>query len=235
MRFVGKENEKAHLGGRLHERLIRCSARLSEIHVGKVRGTRYNRLDRQEVVKVVWLILGIVILVVFWIVLTYNSLVRYRKRVQNAWAQIDVQLKRRSDLIPNLVNSVKGYMKFERDTLEKIMEARAKAVSGANVEDRMKAEGEISGLLGRLFALVENYPELKANQNVSNLMEELRNTEDKIAYSRQFYNDITMRYNTKLEVFPSNLIARMFGFKPYPFFEAPEADRERVEVNLDIE
>ncbi len=181
-----------------------------------------------------WIILGIVLVIILWIVIVYNSLVKLRKRIQNAWAQIDVQLKRRSDLIPNLVSSVKGYMKFERDTLERIMTARAKAVSGSNVEERMKAEGEISGLLGRLFALVENYPELKANQNVSNLMEELRNTEDKIAYTRQFYNDIVMRYNTKLEVFPSNLVARMFGFKAHPFFEALEIDRKRVDVDLQI-
>jgi len=181
-----------------------------------------------------WIVLGVVLVIILWIVIVYNSLVKLKKRVQNAWAQIDVQLKRRSDLIPNLVNSVKGYMKFERDTLERIMAARAKAVSGTDVEERMKAEGEISGLLGRLFALVENYPELKANQNVSNLMEELRNTEDKIAYARQFYNDIVMRYNTKLEVFPSNLIAGMFGFKAHSFFEAPETDRKGVDVDLQI-
>lgn len=181
-----------------------------------------------------WIILVIVLVIALWTISIYNSLVKLRKRVQNAWAQIDVQLKRRSDLIPNLVNSVKGYMKFEKDTLEQIMTARAKAVSGSNVEERIKAEGEISRLLGRLFALEENYPELKANQNVSNLMEELRNAEDKIAYTRQFYNDIATRYNTKLEVFPSNLVARMFGFKAQPFFEALEIDRRRVDVDLQI-
>jgi len=178
------------------------------------------------------IVLGIVAIVLIWFVATYNSLVRSRKRVENAWSQIDVQLKRRHDLIPNLVNAVKGYMKYEQETLQRVMEARAKAVSGGSFEDRMKAEGEISTILGRLFALMENYPDLKANSSVNQLLEELTSTENKISYARQFYNDSVMMYNTKLEVFPSNVVAKMFGFKPYPFFELPEEEKEAPKVDL---
>jgi len=176
--------------------------------------------------------IALIVIGVIWLVVTYNGLVRLKKRVENAWSQIEVQLRRRHDLIPNLVNSVKGYMKYEKETLERVMNARAKAVSGGSMEERMKAEGELSGLLSRLFAVMENYPDLKANENVSRLMEELTSTEDKISYSRQFYNDVVMKYNTKLEVFPSNIVARMFNFKPSLFFETPEETKEVPQVDL---
>jgi len=186
------------------------------------------------VTELVWVILIIVIVVgfVFWLIGMYNSLVRKRKQVQNSWSQIDVQLKRRSDLIPNLVNAVKGYMKFESETLEKVMAARSRALGATNQKERMEAEGEVSGFLGRLLAVVENYPELKANQNVMSLQEELTNTENKIAYSRQFYNDITMKYNTAIEVFPANIIAGWFHFEPFEFFNIPETEKEAPKVDL---
>src|SRR6056297_720560 len=182
----------------------------------------------------IWIILGIVAILAIWIIATYNKLVTERKKVQNSWSQIDVQLKRRSDLIPNLVNSVKGYMKHESGTLEKVMEARNKAVNAGSSNQRMEAEGEVSGALGRLFAVMENYPDLKANQNVMSLQTELSNTENKIAYSRQFYNDITMKYNTAIEVFPSNIIAKSFGFKPFEFFTIPEEEKNVPNVDLNF-
>ncbi len=177
------------------------------------------------------IIVGILIL---WIILIYNSLVRLRVQIKNAWSQIEVQLKRRYDLIPNLVNAVKGYMKYEQETLTKVMEARAKAVSANSVAEKAVAEGELSGLLSRLFALVENYPELKANQNVLNLQEQLTTTENQIAFARQFYNDSVMRYNTKIQIFPSNIIASIFNFTPSEFFEAPEAEKAVPKVDLTI-
>jgi LemA protein len=165
----------------------------------------------------------------------YNKLVKLKLRVQNAWSQIDVQLKRRHDLIPNLVNAVKGYMRYEQETLEKVISARAKAVSAGKEGDIRKiaqAEGELSGLLSRLFALFENYPDLKANQNVLKLQEELTHTENTIAFARQHYNDSVMRYNTALQVFPQNIIAGIFNFKPFEFFEIPEEEREAPKVDL---
>jgi LemA protein len=181
-----------------------------------------------------WALLGIVLVVIIWIVATYNSLVTLKKRVENSWSQIDVQLKRRHDLIPNLVNSVKGYMKYEQETLEKVMKARASAISSRDINKRIENENELSGVLSRLLAVVENYPELKANENVNQLMEELRKTEDKISYARQFYNDIVMRYNTKLSIFPSNVIANMFSFKEAPFFKAPDEEKKTPDVDLSI-
>lgn len=182
----------------------------------------------------IWLliVLGIVFIVVVWFVAVYNSLVRKRKRVENSWSQIDVQLKRRHDLIPNLVNSVKGYMKFEKETLDAVISARAKAVSGGSIQDRLKAEGELSGALSRLLAVFERYPELKSSERVAQLMEELTTTENRITYARQFYNDTVMKYDTSIEVFPNNFIASVFGFKAYPFFEAPEAEKETPKVDL---
>jgi LemA protein len=178
--------------------------------------------------------LGIIVVLFLWIVGMYNGLVRLRVQVANAWAQIDVQLKRRCDLIPNLVNAVKGYMKFEQETLTKVMEARAKAVSATAIPDKAKAEGELSGVLSKLFAVMENYPDLKANQNVLALQEELTTTENQIAFSRQHYNDSTMGYNTRLQVFPSNIIAGMFNFKASEFFSTPEAEKAVPKVDLSL-
>lgn len=178
------------------------------------------------------IVLVIVLALVIWFIGAYNSLVSKKKRVENAWSQIDVQLKRRHDLIPNLVNAVKGYMKFEKETLEAVINARSKAVAGGSIDDRIKAEGELSGALSRLLAVFERYPELKSNQQVSQLMEELTSTENRITYARQFYNDTTMKYNTSIEVFPTNMVARMFGFKPFPFFEAAATEKETPKVDL---
>ncbi len=176
---------------------------------------------------------GIIVVVIAFAISAYNSLVKLRKMVRNAWSQIDVQLKRRHDLIPNLVNSVKGYMEYEKETLQKVMEARNKALNAGNIGDKMNAEGELSGVLGRLFAVMENYPDLKANQNVQSLMKELSDTENKISYSRQFYNDIVTKYNTKIEVFPSNIVAKSFGFKEEELFKV-ENDMERVVPEVKI-
>jgi LemA protein len=186
-----------------------------------------------------FIILGIVILlVVIFIAMVaggYNGLVRLRNAMKNAWAQIDVQLKRRHDLIPNLVETVKGYKNFERETLEAVTKARNVAVqassSGAGVAERSKAEGELSGALARLMVVVERYPDLKANQNFLALQEELTSTENKISFSRQYYNDSVMRYNNQTQVFPSNIIASMFSFKPGESFAVTaEAEREAPKV-----
>ena len=178
--------------------------------------------------------LAVVAVLVIAVVALYNGLVRARLQVTNAWAQIDVQLKRRYDLIPNLVNAVKGYMKFEQETLTKVIEARAKAVSATAIPDKIKAEGELSGVLSKLFALMENYPDLKANQNVLALQEELTTTENQLAFARQHYNDSVMGYNTKIQVFPSNIIAGMGNFQPSEFFSAPEAEKAVPKVDLSL-
>jgi len=177
-------------------------------------------------------ILVVLVLAVLWLVGQFNGLVGLRNQVQNAWAQIDVQLKRRADLIPNLVNTVKGYMKFEQDTLEKVMNARARAMSATTVSERGAAEGEVSQGLGRLLAVMENYPELKSNQNALQLQEELSATENKIGFARQFYNDIVMKFNTAQQVFPTNVIAGMFNFKTADLLQVAEADKAVPTVNL---
>ncbi len=188
-----------------------------------------------------WIGIGIVLLLVIIFVAlfagTYNGLVRLRNQVKNAWAQIDVQLKRRHDLIPNLVETVKGYRDFERETLEAVTKARNVAVqasaSGAGAAERGKAEGELSSALARLMVVVERYPELKANQNFLALQEELTSTENKISFSRQYYNDSVLRYNNQTQVFPSNIVAGMFNFKGSEFFQVTaEAEREAPKVSF---
>lgn len=181
-----------------------------------------------------WLVFGILFAAVAWVIWTYNLLVSFRHRVQNAWKQIDVQLKRRHDLIPNLVESVKGYMKYEQDTLEKVMEARSKAVSSSGVKQTAEAENLLTQSLGRIFALMENYPDLKANENVLRLQEELTTTENQIAFARQYYNDLVMRFNMRQEVFPSNLIASFFNFQPSEFFSVPEGEKATPRVDLSL-
>ena len=182
-----------------------------------------------------WVVLGIVVVLIFWFVGIYNGLVRLRNQVKNAWAQIDVQLKRRYDLIPNLVETVKGYAKHERETLEAVTNARnlAQQASSASAGERGKAEGALSAALGRLLAVAESYPDLKANQNFLALQEELTSTENKISFSRQYYNDSVLRYNNQTQVFPSNLIANIAGFKADEFFEVvvPE-EREAPKVSF---
>lgn len=171
-------------------------------------------------------VIVIILLIVAWIAGVYNSLVSLRNRVKDQWAQVDVVLKRRADLIPNLVETVKGYAGHENATLEAVISARNKAVSATSVESEINANNELTGALSRLFALAESYPDLKANTNFLELQATLKETEDKISFARQFYNDTVLAYKNKLEMFPSNIIAGMFGFKPEKFFEATEADKE---------
>ena len=183
----------------------------------------------------VYIIIAIVVILLIMVIATYNGLVRFRNQVKNAWAQIDVQLKRRHDLIPNLVETVKGYMKFERETLEAVTKARnvAQQASSSGVGERAKAEGELSSALARLLVVVERYPDLKANQNFLALQEELTSTENKISFSRQYYNDSVLRYNNQTQMFPSNIVAGMTGFKASEFFEVKAAEeREAPKVSF---
>jgi LemA protein len=178
-------------------------------------------------------LLVIIAAVVIAAVGIYNGLIVLRNRCENAWSQVDVQLKRRYDLIPNLVETVKGYAKHEREVFEKVTQARTSAINAGTVKDQAQAENMLSGALKSLFAVAENYPELKANQNFLMLQEELSGTEGKIAYARQFYNDMVMKFNQKQQVFPSNIIANMFSFKEREYFEIEEpAAREPVKVQF---
>src|SRR5678815_4419590 len=179
------------------------------------------------------LFLAIVAGLVLWVIAGYNGLVRMRNQVQNGWRQIDVQLKRRHDLIPNLVNTVKGMMDFERGTLTAVIDARAKAMTATGPADASRKEGELTQALGKLFALAENYPQLKSNENVKMLQEELSGTENKIGFARQFYNDIATKFNILRESFPSNLIANGFNFQRAELFEVTEA-AERGVPSVDL-
>lgn len=180
-----------------------------------------------------WILLILIALVLFIAIGIYNSLVNLRNRSDNAWAQVDVQLRRRYDLIPNLVETVKGYAKHEREVFQKVTEARSKAINAETVKAQGDAENMLTGALKSLFAVVENYPELKANQNFLMLQEELAGTEGKIAYARQFYNDTVMKFNVKQQVFPSNIVANMFRFKEKEYFEIEEPEaRAPVEVKF---
>jgi LemA protein len=169
-------------------------------------------------------LLIIIVAIIAWAIFAYNRLIGLRNQVDGSWRQIDVQLKRRHDLIPNLVEAVKGYMQFERDTLTQVVEARAKAVSAPDQASRIAAENQITTGLGRLLAVMENYPQLKSDQNVLKLQEELTTTENQIAFARQAYNDVVLDLNTRIQTFPSNMIANNFGFKQAEYFKAePEA------------
>ena len=179
-----------------------------------------------------WIVIAVVVLIIIWVVATYNSLVSLRNRVRDAWSQIDVQLKRRFDLIPNLVETVKGYAKHEKGTLEDVVKARNTYLSANLPEDKMKANGELTQAISKLFALAESYPDLKANTNFLELQNELNETENKIAVSRQFYNDIVMQYNNKVEMVPSNIVASLFKFTKEAFFQANEDERKNVEVKF---
>jgi LemA protein len=179
------------------------------------------------------IIIGVVVvLLVVVLIATYNSLVKLRNRIENAWAQIDVQLKRRYDLIPNLVETVKGYASHERETLEQVTQARNMAVSATGPAQQAQAENVLTGALKSLFAVSEAYPDLKANQNFLELQEELTGTEGRIAYARQFYNDTVYNYNTKIQSFPTNLIAGMFNFTEREYFEADDESRGPVTVEF---
>jgi len=178
------------------------------------------------------IVVGGIVVVGIYVISTYNWLVQLRNRIENAWAQIDVQLKRRYDLIPNLVETVKGYAKHEKETLTQITKYRAQLVTGS-VEEKAKANNMLTNALKSLFAVAENYPNLKANENFKMLQEELAGTENKISYVRTAYNDTVLKYDNALEMFPSNVVAGMLGFKPKPYFETPEAEREAVKVSFE--
>lgn len=179
---------------------------------------------------IVLIIVGVLLLFIWSL---YNSLIRLRNQVKNSWAQIDVQLKRRSDLIPNLMNTVKGFMKHEKDVLESVTKARTALMNaGDNVKEASKASGELTNTLKSLFAVAESYPDLKSNTNFLQLQEELTGTENKISYARQHYNDIVMRFNTKIETFPNNVFAGMLNFSQKDSFEASESERENVKVEF---
>lgn len=179
-----------------------------------------------------FLFIGLVAVALVWLVAIYNGLVRVKNQMANGWRQIEVQLKRRHDLIPNLVETVKDYMSYEQETLRQVIQARNNAVAATAPETVIPAEAALSGSIGRLFALMENYPELKATDNVSRLMEELSGTENKIAFARQFYNDSVMENNNRIQSFPSNLIADSFGFRSAKYFEVPEAETATPKVDL---
>jgi len=183
-------------------------------------------------VTALWVIIGIVVLLLLIFGGTYNRLVALRNRIDNAWSQIGVQLKRRYDLIPNLVNTVKGYAAHEKEIFEKVAEARNSAISAKSVPDQAQAENQITQALRQLFAVVENYPDLKANQNFLALQEELTATEGRIAFARQFYNDTVLSYNNKVQQFPSRIVAGMFNFTPREFFQVEEAATGPVNVQF---
>ncbi len=183
----------------------------------------------------VWLIVMIIIVVVIllWFVMTYNTLIGLRNRVKDQWAQIDVQLKRRADLIPNLVETVKGYAKHEKSTFEDVIKARNAVNNASTKEEEMKASGELTQVVSRLFALAESYPQLKADQNFISLQNDLKESEDKISLMRQFYNDTVLSYNNKIQRIPSNIVANLCHFKEESFFKVEEKDREVPKVSFE--
>ena len=180
----------------------------------------------------IWILIGILAFVVLLTILMYNSLIRLRNQVKNSWAQIDVQLKRRNDLIPNLIETVKGYAKHEKGVFEEVTKARTSVMNAGDVKEKAEASNQLSNTLKSLFAVAENYPDLKANQNFLQLQEELSGTENKIAYARQHYNDMVMVFNTKVEMFPNNIIAGMFNFKQEDLFSTPEEEKAVPKVKF---
>ena len=181
---------------------------------------------------IVGIIIGVIVLILIWFIATYNSLVVLRNKKDNEWSQTDVQLKRRADLIPNLVETVKGYAKHESETLEDVVKARNTYVTATTENDKVKASNELEGALTKLFALAESYPDLKANTNFISLQNDLKETEDKISYARQFYNDAVLTYNNKVTMVPSNIVASIANFKTGVFFEALEKDKEAPQVKF---
>jgi LemA protein len=180
-----------------------------------------------------WILIGAVVLILLMLIGLYNGLIRLKNQIENAWAQIDVQLKRRTDLIPNLIETVKGYAKHERGVFTEVTKART-AMMGANtLQEKAKASNQLTDTLKSLFAVAENYPTLKANENFMQLQEELSGTENKIAYSRQHYNDMVMRFNTKIQTFPNNAFAGMLNFSKIEMFKVEEAERQNVKVKFD--
>ena len=180
----------------------------------------------------IWIIIAIIVVLVIFFIASYNGLVKSRMQTKEAWSQIDVQLKRRNDLLPNLIETVKGYAKYEGSTLEKVAELRNQVAAATSPAAAMRASDELTRQVSGIFAVAESYPDLKASANFSQLQEELTNTENKIAYSRQLYNSVTSNYNVKLETFPSNVIAKMFGFKAAEFLETPEEEKAVPKVDF---
>ena len=185
-----------------------------------------------EPMTALWVVLGLLVLLVLYVVVAYNGLIRLRNRIENAWSQIDVQLQRRYDLIPNIVETVKGYATHERGVFEEVTRARANAINAQGVGNQAQAENAITGALKSLFAVAEAYPDLKANQNFLALQEELSGTEGRIAYARQFYNDSVQRYNTKIQSVPTVVIARALNFAEREYFEADDTSRGPVQVQF---
>lgn len=184
---------------------------------------------------VVWILLAILFALAMWLIGAYNGLIAFKNQTLNGWKQIDVQLKRRYDLIPNLVESVRGAMSFEQKTLTQVIEARNKAISAQGIADKAVQENVLSGVLRQLFALVENYPTLKSNENVLKLQEELVSTENRIGFARQFYNDVATKFNIAQQTFPTNLLTGMFGFKSAELFEITEAvEKQAPKVDLNL-
>ena len=181
----------------------------------------------------VLVVIIVLVLLIAWVIGVYNGLIQSKNKVKNAWSQIDVQLQRRFDLIPNLVEAVKGYMDHESETLTKIAELRTSWANASTVHEKAELDNQLSGALKTIMAVSENYPDLKANQNFSELQEELRNTENKIAYARQFYNDSVTMYNTKLQMFPTNIVAAIFSFKEEELFKT-ESEEARKNVKVDF-
>ena len=181
---------------------------------------------------VIIVVIILIIFVIGTIIHMYNNLVGLRNRVKNSYSQIDVQLKRRNDLIPNLVETVKGYASHEKGVLEEVTKARTSVMNASNIEEASAADNQLTGALKSLFAVAENYPDLKANSNFQQLQSELSETEDKISYARQFYNDVVLKYNNACQQFPSSILAKLFGFKEEEFFQAPEAERAVPEVKF---
>lgn len=179
-----------------------------------------------------WVIIAVIVIIVLWFIALYNRFVVLRNRIEGSWAQVDVQLKKRYDLVPNLVETVKGYAKHEREVFEKVTEARSKAISAQNVADQGEAENLLTGALKSLFAVAEAYPELKANVNFLQLQEELSAIENKIAYARQHFNDVVLAFNTQRQRFPDNIVAGMMGLVARDYFEIEEAAREAPEVSF---
>jgi len=179
-----------------------------------------------------WIVIAVVAIFLFWLWAMYNRLIRLKNRVENGWSQIDVQLRRRADLIPNLVKTVKGYMKHEKKVLESVTKARTSLMKAKDIKGKAKAENQLEGALKTLFAVAENYPRLRASENFQQLQEELVGTENKVAYARQFYNDTVMRFNQTIQVFPTNMFARKLGFKEREFFKTTGKARETVKVDF---
>lgn len=180
----------------------------------------------------IWIVVGVIVLIVLALIVIYNGLVRSKVRVEEAWSDIDVQLKRRHDLIPNLIETVKGYAKHEKELFEKVTEARANSIKAQDIKEVGKAENMLSDSLKSLFAVAENYPDLKANQNFLELQRELTDTEDKVQAARRFYNGNVRDFNTKLQVFPTNFLGSMLGFSAREFFQAEEGDKGPVAVKF---